>query len=163
MNTLISPHQRTTFSNLYGPICSSKRVAVQKVGRNNVAIVALKSIRPGTRLNELGGQDSIRIPQKDKEKTKSLKYTQYTSVVQRNERSINVLRYLIGPLAFANAACTKHSNVATTTYTCLSTIINPDSEVRTGKELVYFYGEDNPIVALCKKCKEEQKKKKLTK
>ena len=82
---------------------------------------------------------------------------------EKNVPLMSYVTYLIGPLAFANAACTKHSNVTTATYTCLSTITNPDSEVRTGKELVYFYGEDNPIDALCKQCKEEQKKEKLTK
>ena len=163
MNSLPLPHQRTSFSKLYGPVCSSKRVCIAKVGRNNVAVLAKEYISPGTRLSELRGQDSIRIPKKDEKKTKSLKYTQYTSVVQREERS-KVLRYLIGPLAFANAACTKHSNTSTTKYTSLSTIINEKSEVRKGKELVYYYGKDNPIVELCKGCKEEQKqKKKLTK
>jgi hypothetical protein len=92
MNSLPLPHQRTTFSKLYGPVCSSKRVCIAKVGRNNVAVLAKEYISPGTRLSELRGQDSIRIPKKDEKKTKSLKYTQYTSVVEREERS-TVLRY----------------------------------------------------------------------
>ena len=117
MDTLPSPHQRTAFLRLYGPICSSKRVVVQKVGKNNVAIKAKKDIAPNTRLKELPGQDSIRIPKKDTEKfSKPTKFTTYTSVVKRKVGDIDVYRYLIGPIAFANAACTKHANVGTTTY-----------------------------------------------
>ena len=76
MNSLPLPHQRTTFSKLYGPVCSSDRVCIKKVGRNNVAVLSLQNIIPGTRLSELRGQDSIRIPEKDKKKTKNELYEQ---------------------------------------------------------------------------------------
>jgi hypothetical protein len=165
MNTLTSPHQRTTFSKLYGPICKSERVAVEKVGRNNVGIVAKKKIKPGIRLQELPGKVSIRIPLKDEEKLKQCKkFPTYTSVVKREQNSIEVYRYLIGPLAFANAACTEHANVGTTTYSCLTTILNPESEVIIEKQLFYYYGDEYPINEWCTICKKEKKiKNKLTK
>ena len=150
----LSAKQRTQFTNLHGPICDSERVAVIKLKRNNVGVRALKVIQGGTRLKELKGKFSIRVPGKDNAEEKSNRLFQYSSVVQRKEKTI-CERFLIGPLAFVNASCEKHSNTKTMNFSCLTTQI--DKTIKKNKDVAFFYGEDCNMDTLCDECEKESK------
>ena len=102
------------------------------------------------------GYVSIRVPVTAEEvKERTLTQQIYRSVVSRPERERKCYHLLIGPLAFANAACEHHANASSSTFTSFKTNVDIN---RKNTELKLDYGNGNTLCTECRKEKERLQK-----